>query len=142
MPLLTTQPQVRCTFFTERGNLVASSFLPDTTNGDQIVSVTTHKSLGEPAGRFQIVLTCDTLGKAGGWKDLLRGGDMVVIEMGPDRPQPPDTFYGRSTPEGLKGCEIVMIGTVDDVRFRSAISGDGRPEQHITVTGRDFGKYL
>lgn len=142
MPFLTTQPQIRCTFFTERGNIVASANLQDTTKRDQLVSVTTHKSLGEPAGRFQIVMTCQSFNQGGGWKDQLRAGDLVVIEMGPDRPQPKDTFYGRATPEGLHGTEIVMIGTIDDLRFRSAIGGDGRPEQRITITGRDFGKYL
>lgn len=143
MPFLTTQPQVRCTFFTEKGNIVTSSLLPDTTDSDQVVSVTTHKSLGEPAGRFQLSLHCGRPGDASvGWKELLRSGDMVVIEMGPDRPQPTDTFYGRATPEGLSGTEIVMIGTIDDIRFRSAIGQDGRPEQRFTITGRDFGKYL
>jgi hypothetical protein len=142
MPFLTTWPQVRATFFTEIGNIVATADLRDTTKQDQIVSIQTHKSLGEPAGRFSIVLTPQAFTQGGGWKDVLRAGDMVVIEMGPDRPQPTDTFYAHSTPDGLAGAEIVMIGTIDDVRFRSAIGGDGRPDQRVTITGRDFGKYL
>jgi hypothetical protein len=144
MPFLTTWPQVRCTFFTEKGNVVATSDFRDTTKRDQIVSVNTHKSLAEAAGRFQIVMTCEEYSQNGGWRNLLRAGDLVVIEMGPDRPQPKDTYYGRliAAQTDLGGAEPVMIGTIDDLRFSSSIGGDGRPEQRITVTGRDFGKYL
>jgi hypothetical protein len=141
MPFLTTWPQVRATFFTEKGNILASSQLQDTTKSDQILSVSTHKSLGEPAGRFSVVLSAQGFSQGGGWKDVLRAGDMVVIEMGPDRPQPQDTFYAGHT-QGLSGVEIVMIGTIDDIRFASKIGSDGRPEQRVTITGRDFVKYL
>lgn len=150
MPFLSTWPQVRATFFTEIGNIVASSSFAalsriesaDTTKRDQIRSVQTHKSLSEPAGRFTVTLTAETFERGLGWKDRLRAGDLVVIEMGPDRPQPKDTSYAKGLPDGLAGTEIVMIGSIDDVRFRSAIGQDGRPEQLVTVKGRDFGKYL
>lgn len=142
MPFLTSRPQARATFFTTTGNIVASSFLSDTTSQDQIKSIVTHKSLGDPAGRFEITLTPQAEAQGAGWKDVLRIGDMVVIEMGPDRPQPPDTWYAKNYGQGISGVEIVMIGTIDDVRFSSQMGGNGRPAQTVTISGRDFGKYL
>jgi hypothetical protein len=142
MPFLTTWPQVRATFFTQTGTVVTSASLNDTRKQDQIRSVSTHKSLGDPAGRWQVALTAQAFSEGGGWKDILRQGDLVVIEMGPDRPAPKDTFYGRATPDDLAGTEIVMVGTIDDIRFASKMTGDGHPEQVVTVSGRDMGKYL
>lgn len=139
---LTTWPQARATFFTEKGNVVASSSLHDTTQQDQIKSIVTHKSMGDPAGNFSIALTAQGFTQGGGWKDLLRAGDMVAIEMGPDRPQPIDTWYAKNYAHGLSGVEIVMIGTIDDIRFSSQIGANGKPDQTVTVSGRDFGKYL
>jgi hypothetical protein len=141
--LFVSRPQVRATFFTEKGNLNVSADLHDTTKSDQIVSISTHKDLGQAAGTWSVEMTAEGYGDSGGWKNILRLGDLVVIEMGPDRPQPANTWYVHNHTEGLGGqAEIVMIGTVDDIGFSSRISPDGKPEQRVTIKGRDMGKYL
>jgi hypothetical protein len=118
--------------------------LADTTARDQVLSVETHKDLGQPAGTWSVTLTAEPFSPQGGWKDLLRLGDLCVIEMGPDRPQPQqDSWYLQNWTQNLSGqAEIVMIGTIDDIAFTSRAGGDGRPEQHVTITGRDFGRFL
>jgi hypothetical protein len=143
MALLTTCPQCRVTFFSQKGTAVVSLNLADTTASDQLLSVQTHKDLGQPAGSWSVVMTAQEFSPQGGWKDLLRLGDLCVIEMGPDRPQPKrDSWYQQNWTQNLAGVEIVMIGSIDDIRFATAVGQDGRPQQHVTVSGRDFGKYL
>jgi hypothetical protein len=168
MPITRRSPIVRVNFFTERGNVTVAHHFQDSRTHDQLLSVTTAKTLKAPAGTFSVVMTdsrfqgnfdehrsyfSDQPGNAGrteiiarnsfGWKDILRPGDLVVIEMGPDRSQPAGSYYEKNFTRDLFGnTEIVMIGSIDDIRSQMEMGGDGKPTRRVTVTGRDFGKYL
>jgi hypothetical protein len=146
-------PQVRAHFFTEGKQLVRvgkadfislerSSQVLDDRHRDQILSVTTAKDLAAPAGRWSVTMTAGDYDSGGGVLELLRLGDVVVLEMGPDKPQPQDTWYAKNFTQGLAGAEIVMIGAVDEIREDQTFTPDGRLTRTVTVEGRDFGKFF
>jgi hypothetical protein len=166
-----TAPQVRVNFYTQDGTFSVSGQFPNTEKADHLISVETSKDLRQAAGTFTVTLTAATFtrqqtvslprseaqaqaGKEGdtivrssrtgyGWKDILKPGDLVVIEMGPDRPQPTDTYYAQAWTKGLSGTtEVVMVGSIDDITTTTSIGSDGRPTRSVVVSGRDFGKYL
>jgi hypothetical protein len=167
MSISVRSPQCRVNFFTERGNVSVSHRFQDTRTSDQLISVTTHKDLRQPAGTFSVVLTAERfqgdishfrvfaapsggdsladkeINRTFGWRDLLRPGDLVIIELGPDRSQTLGTYYEKNFTRDLYGqAEIVMIGAIDDVRMTTEVGPDGSPTRRVTVSGRDFGKYL
>jgi hypothetical protein len=104
--------------------------------------VLAQNAAGVVSGRVEVASETVNAG-ATGWKDWLRPGDLVVIEMGPDRPQPTDSYYAKNFVQGISGTtEIVMVGTIDDIHSDMAFSEEGKPRRVVTVTGRDFGSYL
>lgn len=123
-------PVVRVSFHTEnacyqaKGEAVGVDAEMDPTN--QVLSVTTQKSLGSPAGAF-------TLQLAGlDWLEKVKAQDIVVISMG---------YKSESDKNGLPKLDTVMVGLVDRVaRYRTM--GEGSPQVSTTITGRDFGKVL
>jgi hypothetical protein len=147
--LFTSRPQVRVTFypqsFANLGRTITISV--DTDKKDDLISVQTVKDIRQPAGHFTVVMVPKPLQSGGGetfrYQDILRPGDLVVIEMGPDKPQPDSTYQQFVKEQGYSGLEPVMIGSIDDVRESTQFnSTDGRPERTLTIVGRDFGKYL
>lgn len=85
---------------------------------NQVLYVSTQKSLGSPAGGFTITLAGTQ------WTSYLTSNDVVVIQMG---------YAGEK-------LTTVMVGLIDKVNRRRTIGSDGEPSVNTTVTGRDFGK--
>jgi hypothetical protein len=86
---------------------------------NQVLSVTTQKSLDSPAGAFTVTL-------AGlQWDTRLHPQDVCVISMG---------YVGDSIKT------TVMVGLVDKVERKKSMGGDGKPQTMTVITGRDFGK--
>lgn len=106
---------------------------------DSLIAVSTQKDIGQPCGQFSVVLVDAGLTQER-WADLLRVGDMVLIELGPDSRQPDLAF---TPPHGWPhGLEPVMVGTIDEVRQSFVMGQNGKPQRSVTVTGRDLAKYL
>lgn len=119
-------PIVRVSFHTEdacyqtKGEYVGPNDI-DPTN--QVMGVTTTKTLSAAAGSFTVQLQGDD------WLFKLKPNDMVVIQMG----------YKTSEGNDLK---TVMVGLIDTVTRVRSMSPDGQPAVATTITGRDFGKVL
>jgi len=120
-------PIIRVSFHTETkcyqtsGKFVGLGGTPDPT--DQVLSVTTQKTLKNPAGAFTIQLVGDE------WLWRLKSNDLVVIRM------------GYKAENGKEELDTVMVGLIDTVRrFRTI--GENNPTVTTTITGRDFGKVL
>lgn len=115
-------PIVRVSFHTEK----TCYQLKGTVSGEddptnQVLSVSTQKTLDAPAGTFSMTLA------GGKWfsSQLIKSNDLVVIQM------------GYKTIEG-ESLSTVMVGLVDRVRrTRDVDSG-----MATSITGRDFGKIL
>lgn len=123
-------PMVRVSFHTETacyqatGEFVDIGGELDPTN--QVLSVTTQKTLDNPAGAF-------TLELAGvSWLDKIKAQDIVVISMG---------YKDTKDKVEVQKLSTVMVGLVDRVRSFRSVSG-GTPQVNTTITGRDFGKVL
>lgn len=88
---------------------------------NQVMSVSTQKTLDSPAGSFTITLAGSQ------WVTRLTSNDVVVIQMG---------YVGEAK------LTTAMVGLIDKVSRRRSVSGDGIPNVSSSVTGRDFGKLL
>ncbi|WP_308722507.1 LysM peptidoglycan-binding domain-containing protein [Paenibacillus polysaccharolyticus] len=86
---------------------------------DQVLSVTTQKTLDAPAGTMNIVLAGDKWFRS----QLIQTNDLVVVQMG----------Y-----KTVKGEELstVMVGLIDRVRRTRSVDGG----MTTSVQARDFGK--
>jgi len=119
-------PVVRVSFHTEKacyrvfGKARVEGEPIDPTN--QVISVSTQKTLSAPAGSFSIQLVGDE------WIEKLKPNDLVVISMG----------YKGIT-EKASALNTIMVGLIDSVRLFRTV-GDGQPMVNTTITGRDFGK--
>lgn len=96
---------------------------------DDMISVSTSKSLGSSAGTFTIDLTYKNFGTWGNpetWYDRLNPMDLVVIKMGKNNTGKLDT---------------VMVGLIDEVRRVRSMPPNGEsPTRKVRINGRDFGK--
>jgi hypothetical protein len=115
-------PRIRVSFHTSQKcyQVIATEGLdnaPDPTY--QLLSVTTNKTLQDPAGSFTVQLAGDE------WMYRLTPNDLVVISMG----------YAGET------LDTVMVGFIDSVT-RSRTVSEGSASVTTTVTGRDMGKML
>jgi len=87
---------------------------------DQLLSVSTQKTLDTPAGSFTITLVGSQ------WLKRLMSNDVVVIQMG---------YAGEK-------LTTAMVGLIDKVNRRRSMGADGTPTVNTVITGRDFGKLL
>ena len=88
-----------------------------------ILSVTTSKDLGSPAGSFTIAMVPESDERGKTWKDKLEVFDYVEIFMkGIDDPSE----------------RIIMRGLIDTISMEEDYSGDV-PTRNITLSGRDLG---
>ena len=103
-------------------------------SGDLLVC-TTQKRLGaqHPYGVFELHLTCQRDRAGLQWSDKIVPNDVVVIQM--------MNHHGTTGPDGAGEMHTVMVGLVDTVTQAHGMVG-GRPQRHIKVQGRDFGKVL
>lgn len=142
--LSVSNPKVRVTFYPQSSLTLGKPIVLEADeDDDSLISVQTQKDLNQPAGHFTVTMTPTRLAQGRMFTQILRPGDLVLIEMGPDKPQP-DSRYQRIVKQfGYSGLEPVMVGTIDDVRESTVFGAlDGKPERNVTVSGRDFGKYL
>jgi hypothetical protein len=93
-------------------------------------SVTTSKSVREPAGAFAITVSDQPYTVAAG-TDTLAGivepMDMIEIRF-------------RHFPNGSALPPVIMRGFVSDVRRSESMGPDGTPMRGVTITGQDYGK--
>lgn len=116
MTIKTTNPLCFVEFHTE--NRVYSTQFSSNNPSNDLMSVTTNKSLSAPAGTFSITL------KGHDWYYRLKPNDMVVISMG----NPPEKLVTQ------------MVGLIDTVSKHRKIGQNGGIDKTTTIVGRDFGK--
>lgn len=138
-----------------------------TVSPEHVVSVRTGKSMGSPAGVFEILLKSGSSANASTyghssltdyWLDAIRPMTLCVIGMGsvedttqtmallenPDNAgRTPSEFLNSLAPEqqALVRRTIVMVGLVQNVNLRSAMRENG-PERGLSITGKDFAQIL
>jgi len=139
-------PIVQVSFHTDtqcyqaRGIIDGSSTNLDPT--DQLLSVTTTKTLSAPAGTFSVKLAGD------GWfmsdeTPKLKPNDLVIIYMGYKAANKTVTWVDGTAHAATEDLGTIMIGLIDTVtRTRAGGGNGGQPQVTTTVTGRDFGKLL
>lgn len=128
-------PKVLVEFSSQGDAALGSVTLQASPGWDSLIAVSTSKDLKQPCGRFRVTMVPQRVPTMRRWRDFLRPGDLVTIRMGSDRPQPGAAL--RTPPD-----EVVMIGSIDDIREQTALDRDGRPQRTLTVQGRDLAKYL
>lgn len=116
---MNTTPLAKVSFHTEE-KLYSFTRTPGENPTNEMLSISTQKTIKNPAGSFSVTLAGDRFYKK------IKPQDVVVIEMG----RPPEVM------------DTVMIGLVDEVRRTRAAGASGQLEVRTTVTGRDFGKVL
>jgi hypothetical protein len=93
-------------------------------------TISTSKSVREPAGAFAITVSDQPYAVAAG-ADTLAGVvepmDMVEIRF-------------RHVPNGSPELPVVMRGFVSDVSRSEFVDNEGRPIRTVTITGQDYGK--
>ncbi|GGJ11466.1 LysM peptidoglycan-binding domain-containing protein [Paenibacillus hunanensis] len=115
-------PVVRVSFHTEKACYQLKGKAEDINNPtNQVLSISTQKTLDAPAGTFSMTLAGDTWFRS----QLIKSNDLVVIQMGYQ------TIKGEET-------STVMVGLIDRVRRTRDVDGG----MATSVTGRDFGKVL
>lgn len=145
MSLYTSNPQVRVTFYPQSADSLGEpiQFNIGINQYDDLISVQTRKDLRSPCGHFTITLAPRVTVKHRLYRQILRPGDLVVVEMGPDRPQPVSGYTELVRGQGYSGLEVVMIGTIDDVRETTSFSQpEGHPQRTVVISGRDLAKYF
>ena len=99
---------------------------------DFLLSVTTQKSIKDTAGTFDITL----LGQGYGLSETLGYVNLASFI----KPMDYVEIYFSGVDHSF---ELVMCGFVDRVTQKGDTSlGTGKPNHTITITGRDFGKFL
>lgn len=138
-------------------------FLGETWRGieqESLMAVSTEKSLGKPAGSFQIIIKVsnrisrsanstsaedpaktleDVAGGVNFWLDTLRPMMLVRIKMQPmlRAQDPPPSNLDPATLTLL--TNLTMLGCIDTVGIQKSMSPEG-PVRTVVVTGRDLGK--
>lgn len=139
------QPQIKVTLYKNVDRTTAGDGIPLSgrfTGQDREIdlsrwimdgsSIRTSKSVRDPAGGFSI-----TLG------DRLHGKDMDSIY---GLVEPMDCIEIRMARNPLvkqqNGGElpIVMRGFISDIRRSESVSGNGKPQRQVIITGQDYGK--
>lgn len=93
---------------------------------DDLISISTNKAYGRPAGTWQLLLPYRQINHNGKWlryHEIIKNGDAVTIEM-----------YHNGT------WYMVMMGVVD--RTSSTRSGGAQPLRQVKISGQDAGKLL
>lgn len=93
-------------------------------------SITTSKSVREPAGGFAITVSDRPYTNAAGTDSLygvVEPMDMIEIRF-------------RHTGNGTATLPVIMRGFVSDVSRSESIGQDGAPQRGVTITGQDYGK--
>lgn len=131
-------------------------------NQESLVSVSTDKELGKPAGAFQIAIKVsnrisrnphtelalsrvnaaeqpsntleDISTGANYWLDMLKPMMLVRIKMRPELWDPELDAHARLVPRSL-----TMLGSIDTVGLEKSMTPEG-PTRTVVVTGRDLGK--
>jgi len=91
---------------------------------DNVISIVTQKSIGDPAGAFEITLDGTHIEGNARWRELIVPNDYVEIRIGV-QPRYPEV-------------RVVLRGWVDNVRLVE--SGEGQGSRRIIISGRDYGK--
>ena len=124
MEITSGSPAARVTILTDQMKFRITSELGDS-NSD-ILSISTNKDMGSPAGSFNIVFTPNKDKNNYTWFDKLDAYDYVQIE-----------FKGINDDD----FKVIMRGLIDNVSSSESWEG-GTPQRSITVNGRDFGCLL
>lgn len=124
MEVTSGSPVARVTILTDTMKFRVTSELGDS-NSD-ILSISTNKDMGSPAGTFNIVFTPNKDKSNYTWFDKLDAYDYVQIEL-----------------KGINNdaFSVIMRGLIDTVNYGQSWEG-GTPQRSITVSGRDFGCLL
>ncbi len=93
---------------------------------DDVIAISTNKAYGRAAGNYQIVLPF-VLIDGRRYDELIEPNDIIDIELA----------AGDGT-----DMEHVIVGPVDRVARTTHYGQDGIPRKTITISGRDFGKFL
>jgi len=140
VPLVQVSFHTETTLYQVRG--IPESMRTDADPTNQLISVTTTKSLSSPAGTFTIVLAGD------GWfmpdgLPKLKPNDLAVIYMG-YKPFGKSVLWVDGTLHTSdEDLSTVMVGLIDTVTRTRSGGGNGvQPQVTTTITGRDFGKLL
>ena len=113
------KPEAIVTLYTEIGELVARATNdPNSKIDDDIVSIATSREMKSDCPTFSITLT-----RAKSWHKWVTSNDLIKIEM--------------ERPPSKKA--VVFYGLVDDIRKRTAMTGDS-VDRVITIVGRGLGK--
>lgn len=96
---------------------------------DDFVAVSTTRQINSPAGAWALTLVSRRDKQGRTWAKRIRPMDYIEIR------------FGRYTKRPAKP-KIVMRGFVDKLSEIIGVSGDGKPQRQITISGRDFGKML
>ncbi len=124
LQITTGSPVARVTILTDTMKFRITTEIGNA-NSD-ILSITTNKDLGNPAGSFSINFVPRKDDKGYTWFDKLDAYDYVQIEL-----------KGINDPD----FAVVMRGIIDTVNKSESWDG-GTPNRVITVSGRDFGCLL
>lgn len=84
-----------------------------------IIQLKTHIALGEPSGRFTMLLSFQQR-----WDNLIQPQDYVVIQFGRYSPTPP----------------VIMRGFVSNVRRTRMADNSGKVIRAVMINGENFGK--
>lgn len=93
-------------------------------------TITTSKSVNDPAGGFAITVSDQGYAVAAGTDTLygvVESMDMVEIRF-------------RHQPNGSIELPVIMRGFVSDVSRSEYVDQEGRPIRTVTITGQDYGK--
>lgn len=93
-------------------------------------TISTSKSVREPAGGFAITVSDQPYSVPGGTDSLygvVEAMDMIEIRL-------------QHSPAGSADLPVVMRGFVSDVRRSEFVDQEGRPIRTVTITGQDYGK--
>jgi len=107
---------------------------------DQLISITTNKTLDSPAGTFSITLAGDEWWMPDG-TPVLKPNDLVAIYMGYMAESDTVTWVDGTTHVAAEDLDTVMIGLIDTpTRTRNGGGTSATPNIQTVITGRDFGK--
>lgn len=102
---------------------------------DQVVSISTHKSKGRPAGRFEVVVA-----PTDNWISKLTPGSWCVINMTKDLPIPsPDSSSLTALNAQADGRMVKWLGRIEDVRVTVDVEQEtGARTTRYVITGSDW----
>lgn len=94
---------------------------------NDVISISTHKTYGQPVGGFSIVTTYRPAINGKRYDETIRPNDIILIKL--------DKGDG-------KGLVPVMVGLVNSIERTRSTSSDGQVMRSVSIQGYDFGKIL